>query len=203
MKKLLVACCLLSGFASTAVLADAAQDLQSRLAKVNSFHASFSQSVTSSDGAAVQQGEGELWVKRPNLFNWHMTSPDESVLVSDGETLWFYNPFVEQVTATWLKSATGNTPFMLITRNNANDWKQYNVKQKGDDFELTPKTSNGNLKQFAITVTSSGTIKSFAAVEQDGQRSAYQLKSQQNSSVDAAKFKFTPPKGVTLDDQRK
>ena len=203
MKKLLVACCLLSGFASTSVLADAAQDLQSRLAKVNSFHASFSQSVTSSDGAEVQQGEGELWVKRPNLFNWHMTSPDESVLVSDGETLWFYNPFVEQVTATWLKSATGNTPFMLITRNNANDWKQYNVKQKGDDFELMPKASTGNLKQFAITVTNSGTIKSFTAVEQDGQRSDYQLKSQQNSSVDAAKFKFTPPKGVTLDDQRK
>lgn len=202
MKKLLIACCLLSGFASTSVSADAAQDLQSRLAKVNSFHASFSQSVTSSDGAAVQQGEGELWVKRPNLFNWHMTSPDESVLVSDGETLWFYNPFVEQVTATWLKNATGNTPFMLITRNDANDWKKYNVKQKGDDFELTPKASSGNLKQFAITVTNSGTIKSFAAVEQDGQRSAYQLKSQQSSSVDAAKFKFTPPKGVTLDDQR-
>lgn len=202
MKKLLMACCLLSGFASTSVLADAAQDLQSRLAKVNSFHASFSQSVTSSDGAAVQQGEGELWVKRPNLFNWHMTSPDESVLVSDGETLWFYNPFVEQVTATWLKNGTGNTPFMLITRNDANDWKKYNVKQKGDDFELTPKASSGNLKQFAITVTNSGTIKSFAAVEQDGQRSAYQLKSQQSSSVDAAKFKFTPPKGVTLDDQR-
>lgn len=202
MKKLLVACCLLSGWVSTAVWADAAQDLQSRLAKVNSFHASFSQTVTSADGAAVQQGEGELWVKRPNLFNWHMTSPDESVLVSDGETLWFYNPFVEQVTASWLKSATGNTPFMLITRNDANDWKQYNVKQKGDEFELTPKASSGNLKQFAITVTNSGTIKNFTAVEQDGQRSAYQLKGQQNSRVDAAKFKFTPPQGVTLDDQR-
>ncbi|AKL40022.1 MULTISPECIES: outer membrane lipoprotein chaperone LolA [Serratia] len=202
MKKLLVACCLLSGFASTSVLADAAQDLQSRLAKVNSFHASFSQTVTSADGAAVQQGEGELWVKRPNLFNWHMTSPDESVLVSDGQTLWFYNPFVEQVTATWLKNATGNTPFMLITRNNASDWKQYNVKQKGDDFELTPKSASGNLKQFAISVTNSGTIRSFAAVEQDGQRSSYTLKSQQNVAADPAKFKFTPPKGVTLDDQR-
>ncbi|ATA21464.1 outer membrane lipoprotein carrier protein [Gibbsiella quercinecans] len=202
MKKLLVACCLLSGFVATSALADAAQDLQSRLAKVNSFHASFTQAVTSSDGAAVQQGEGELWVKRPNLFNWHMTSPDESVLVSDGQTLWFYNPFVEQVTATWLKSATNNTPFMLITRNSASDWKQYNIKQKGDDFELTPKSASGNLKQFAISVSNSGTIKSFAAVEQDGQRSAYSLKGQQNSGVDAAKFTFTPPKGVTLDDQR-
>ncbi|MFI8417746.1 outer membrane lipoprotein chaperone LolA [Serratia sp. NPDC078593] len=202
MKKLLVACCLLSGFASASVLANAERDLQTRLAKVNTFHASFTQTVTGSDGSAVQQGEGELWVKRPNLFNWHMTSPDESVLVSDGTTLWFYNPFVEQVTATWLKSATGNTPFMLITRNNPNDWKQYNIKQQGDDFELTPKSRNGNLKQFAISVTNSGTIKSFAAVEQDGQRSAYALKSQQNTAVDASKFKFTPPEGVTLDDQR-
>lgn len=202
MKKLLVACCLLSGLISTSVLADASTDLQGRLSKVNSFHANFSQKVTSSEGAAVQEGEGELWVKRPNLFNWHMTSPDESVLISDGETLWFYNPFVEQATATWLKNATGNTPFMLITRNNPDDWKQYNVKQKGDDFELTPKNASGNLKQFTITVTPAGTIKSFAAVEQDGQRSAYTLKGQQNSSADVSKFKFTLPKGVTLDDQR-
>ncbi|RLM27340.1 outer-membrane lipoprotein carrier protein LolA [Brenneria alni] len=202
MKKWLVACCLMSGITSTLVWADAASDLQGRLSKVNSFHASFSQTVTSADGAAVQEGEGELWLKRPNLFNWQTTSPDESVLVSDGKTLWFYNPFVEQVTATWLKDATGNTPFMLITRNDASDWRQYNVIQKGDDFELTPKSANGNLKQFAISVTTSGTIKKFTATEQDGQRSIYVLKNQQNSAVDSAKFTFTPPKGVALDDQR-
>ncbi|WP_409309037.1 outer membrane lipoprotein chaperone LolA [Pectobacterium sp. B1J-3] len=202
MKKWLVACCLMSGIASVSAYADAAKDLQSRLNKVNSFHASFSQKVTSADGAAVQEGEGELWLKRPNLFNWKTISPDESVLVSDGKTLWFYNPFVEQVTATWLKDATGNTPFILITRNDASDWNKYVVQQKGDDFELTPKSANGNLKQFAISVTPGGTIKTFTATEQDGQRSTYVLKNQQNSAADSTKFTFTPPKGVTVDDQR-
>lgn len=202
MKKLLVSACLLTAFISTSVFADASNDLKNRLGKLNTFQANFTQTVTSGDGAAIQQGEGQLWIKRPNLFNWHMNTPDESVLVSDGTTLWFYNPFVEQVTATWLKDATGNTPFMLITRNDSNDWSKYNVKQKGDDFELTPKVSTGNLKQFAITVTSAGTIKSFTAVEQDGQRSTYSLKGAQNTTVDDAKFKFTPPKGVTVDDQR-
>jgi len=176
MKKLLMVGCLLTAFTSASVLADASSDLKSRLGKLNTFHASFTQTVTSDDGAAVQ--------------------------VSDGKTLWFYNPFVEQVTATWLKNATGNTPFMLITRNDSSDWAKYNVKQKGDDFELTPKASTGNLKQFAITVTPTGTIKSFTAVEQDGQKSAYTLKGEQNAAVDDAKFKFTPPKGVTVDDQR-
>ncbi|MBJ7220513.1 MULTISPECIES: outer membrane lipoprotein chaperone LolA [unclassified Brenneria] len=202
MKKWLVACCLMSGITSTVVWADAAGDLQNRLSKVNSFHAGFTQTVTSADGATVQEGEGELWLKRPNLFNWQTTSPDESVLVSDGKTLWFYNPFVEQVTATWLKDATGNTPFMLITRNDASDWGRYDVRQKGDDFELTPKSANGNLKQFAISVTPNGTIRQFTATEQDGQRSRYVLKNQQNSAVDSAKFTFTPPQGVSLDDQR-
>ncbi|PHI31392.1 outer membrane lipoprotein chaperone LolA [Budvicia aquatica] len=202
MKKLLIACCLMSGLMSSAVFADARSDLQSRLSKVSSFHASFSQSVKDANGTAIQDGEGELWVKRPNLFRWHMTSPDDSILVSDGKTLWFYNPFVEQVTATNLNSVTGDTPFMLITRNDSADWNNYNVKQKGDEFELTPKAGKSSLKAFSISVTPDGTIKGFVAVEQDNQRSTYVLKGQQSGSVDASMFTFTPPAGVTLDDQR-
>lgn len=202
MKKIAIACALFSSLAVSQAWADAAGALKSRLDKVNSFHASFTQKVTDAGGAAVQEGEGDLWVKRPNLFNWHMTQPDESVLISDGKTLWFYNPFVEQATATWLKDATSNTPFMLIARNQASDWQQYNISQTGDNFELTPKSAGGNLKQFTINVSSNGTINQFSAIEQDGQRSSYALKTQQNGSVDAAKFTFTPPQGVTVDDQR-
>lgn len=202
MKKLVLACGLLSALTSASALADASSELQQRLDKVSSFHASFNQKVTDSSGSNVQEGEGELWVKRPNLFNWHMTAPDESVIISDGKTLWFYNPFVEQVSAAWLNSATSNTPFMLIARNQRSDWQQYNVKQQGDNFELTPKTDAGNLKQFMINVSGNGTINQFSAIEQDGQRSSYVLKSQNNGPVSADKFTFTPPKGVTVDDQR-
>ncbi len=203
MKKLWLSCCLLSALTvAGAALADASSDLQQRLGKVNSFHASFTQKVTDASGTNVQDGEGELWVKRPNLFNWHMTAPDESTIISDGKTVWFYNPFVEQVSATWLKDATSNTPFMLIARNQASDWKQYNIKQQDDHFELTPKSDAGNLKQFVINVATNGTINQFSAIEQDGQRSNYTLKSQQNTVVSADKFTFTLPKGVTVDDQR-
>lgn len=202
MKKILLSCCVLTTFASASALADGASELQQRLDKVNSFHASFTQKVTDGSGANVQDGQGELWVKRPNLFNWHMTAPDESIIISDGKSLWFYNPFVEQVSASWLKDATSNTPFMLIARNQANDWKQYNIKQQGDQFSLTPKSDAGNLKQFTISVSRSGTINQFSAIEQDGQRSNYELKSQQNGAISPDKFTFTPPKGVTVDDQR-
>ncbi|SAH08547.1 periplasmic chaperone LolA [Enterobacter cloacae] len=56
---------------------------------------------------------------------------------------------------------------MLIARNQSSDWQQYNIKQNGDEFVLTPKGSNGNLKQFTINVSSNGTINQFGAVEQD------------------------------------
>ncbi|MEY0605501.1 outer membrane lipoprotein chaperone LolA [Providencia rettgeri] len=184
------------------VLADASEDLQERLNKVNSFQASFSQKVTSPEGDLIQEGVGDLWLERRNLFNWNMTSPDESVLVSDGKNLWFYNPFVEQVTVTNLADATQDTPFLLITRNDPKDWKQYSIIQQGNTFDLKPKQTNGTLKRFSITVSPQGTIEQFSAVEQDGQTSAYQLKEQKNGRVDASKFKFTVPKGVTLDDQR-
>ncbi len=86
MKKIAIACALLTSFVASSVWADAASDLKSRLDKVSSFHASFTQKVTDGSGNAVQEGQGDLWVKRPNLFNWHMTQPDESILVSDGKT---------------------------------------------------------------------------------------------------------------------
>lgn len=203
MKKFAILCALLAGMVANPVWANAASSLKSRLDKVNSFHASFTQKVTDGSHNTVQEGQGELWVKRPNLFNWHMTQPDESTLVSDGKTLWFYNPFVEQVTASWLNEVTDNTPFMLIARNQSADWQQYNITQSGDEFVLIPKKGGNNLKQVTINVGSDGTIHQFSALEQDGQRSHYQLTSQQNGVVDAAKFTFTPPQGVTVDDQRK
>nr|WP_314264574.1 outer membrane lipoprotein chaperone LolA [uncultured Moellerella sp.] len=183
-------------------LANASEDLQSRLSKINSFHTNFSQKVTSAEGDLIQQGDGELWVQRPNLFNWNMKSPDESVLISDGKDLWFYNPFVEQVTVTSLKDATTDTPFMLITRNNPQDWKQYSVIQQGNNFDLKPNKVNGTLKRFSITVTENGTIEKFSAVEQDGQTSAYQLSNLQSGVIDKKQFVLSMPKGVTLDDQR-
>lgn len=64
MKKIAITCALLSSLVASSVWADAASDLKSRLDKVSSFHASFTQKVTDGSGAAVQEGQGDLWKKR-------------------------------------------------------------------------------------------------------------------------------------------
>jgi outer membrane lipoprotein carrier protein len=53
MKKIAIACALLSSLVASSVWADAASDLKSRLDKVSSFHASFTQKVTDGSGNAI------------------------------------------------------------------------------------------------------------------------------------------------------
>lgn len=178
------------------------QELTTRLAKVNAFTANFKQTVISPDGDVLVEGKGDVAIKRPNLFRWNTKTPDENILISDGRTLWYYSPFIEQVTAMWLRDATEQTPFVLLTRNSAADWQKYNVSQTVDTFTLTPKSGASSMGKFIVTVAKNGEVRSFSVIEQDGQRSNFAF-SQFNKTVPAASlFTFMPPKGVELDDQR-
>ncbi|HIF9316075.1 TPA: outer membrane lipoprotein chaperone LolA [Photobacterium damselae] len=188
-------------FASN-VWADAQQDLSARLDKVNAFTADFQQKVVSPDGETLVNGSGTVAVKRPNLFRWDTQKPDENLLVSDGKTVWYYNPFVEQVTAMWLKNATEQTPFVLLTRNSASDWSQYNVHQTADTFTLTPKDKTSSMGKFVLTVNKSGQVRNFTVVEQDGQKSSFTFNNFKTATPAAKLFTFVPPKGVEVDDQR-
>lgn len=184
-------------------LADAASELQNRLSKVNALSADFSQTVTSGAGKNVQQGSGTLQIKRPNLFRMESKMPQETLIVSDGKTLWYYDPFVQQATAQWVKDAVDNTPFVLLTSNDQSHWKQYTVTQQADTFVLKPVASKSNIKQFDIRVDANGVLKNFSTTEKDGQTNLYALRNITNQTLPDSLFRFTPEKGVEVDDQRK
>lgn len=183
--------------------ADAAAELQQRLQKVSVFSADFSQNVSSADGKQVQEGSGKIQIKRPNLFRMDNKIPQETQIIADGKTLWFYDPFVEQVTANWVKDAVNNTPFVLLTSNEKSHWEQYNVQQNADTFVLKPKAKNSNIKQFDIRIDAEGVLKGFSTIEKDGQSNLYVLRNIRNSDLSDSLFQFSLPKGVEFDDQRK
>ena len=178
----------LMGF-SAVVFADAAGELQSRLNQVHVLSADFTQTVTSVGGKNVQQGSGKIQIKRPNLFRMDTQSPQETQIIADGKTLWYYDSFVQQVTAQWVKDAVNDTPFVLLTSNDNSHWNQYSVTQQADTFVLKPKSAKSNIRQFDIRVDSGGVLKN--------------LRNITNQTLSDNLFQFTPPKGVELDDQRK
>ncbi|MFC2553056.1 MAG: outer membrane lipoprotein chaperone LolA [Rodentibacter sp.] len=192
----------LMGF-SAVVFADAAGELQSRLNQVHVLSADFTQTVTSAGGKNVQQGSGKIQIKRPNLFRMDTQSPQETQIIADGKTLWYYDPFVQQVTAQWVKDAVNDTPFVLLTSNDNSHWNQYSVTQQADTFVLKPKSAKSNIRQFDIRVDSGGVLKNFSTTEKDGQTNLYVLRNITNQTLSDNLFQFTPPKGVELDDQRK
>ncbi|ERH28274.1 outer membrane lipoprotein carrier protein LolA [Aggregatibacter sp. oral taxon 458 str. W10330] len=204
MKKIRPKLTALSLFAMASMAwANADIELQNRLNKVSVLSADFAQTVMSANGSNVQQGNGKLRIKRPNLFRMDTKSPQETQIIADGKTLWFYDPFVEQVTANWVKDAVNNTPFVLLTSNDKSHWAQYTVEQKDDRFVLKPKAKNSNIKQFDIRIDPNGVLKGFSTIEKDGQSNQYILRNITNQNLDGSLFKFTVPKGIELDDQRK
>ena len=188
--------------ASSLAFADAADELQNRLNQVTVLSADFSQTVTSVGGKNVQQGSGKLQIKRPNLFRMDTKSPQETQIIADGKTLWYYDPFVQQVTAQWVNDAVNNTPFVLLTSNDKSHWNQYSVTQNADTFVLKPKAKNSNIKQFDIRVDTNGVLKNFSTTEKDGQTNLYVLRNITNQTLADSLFQFSVPKGVELDDQR-
>lgn len=202
LKKSLMGLTLLAATAFAAADQSAVDELQKRLEQASQYSATFEQTVRSSKGKEVQKGSGTFQVKRPNLFRMDTKTPQENLMVSDGETLWFYDPFVSQVTANWVKDAVDNTPFVLLTSNEKAHWDQYSVTQNMDNFVLKPKSKKSNLKQFDVRIDSSGLLKGFSIIERDGQSNLYVLRNISNANVESSLFKFSVPKGAELDDQR-
>ncbi|MFA9499824.1 outer membrane lipoprotein chaperone LolA [Mannheimia sp. E30BD] len=193
----------LFGLANVA-LADAQSvaELQRRLEQVSQYSADFDQTVRSSKGKEIQKGKGKFQVKRPNLFRMDTKSPQENLIVSDGKNLWFYDPFVSQVTVNTVQDAVNNTPFVLLTSSDKSHWDQYDVTQNADIFILKPKSKKSNLKQFDVRIDQNGLLKGFSTIERDGQSNLYVLRNITTGGVSSDLFKFTVPKGAELDDQR-
>ena len=187
---------------STANAATPKDELNKRLSMNDGFSADFSQQVISPEGETVMEGEGTVEIARPSLFRWSTTFPDENLLVSDGKTLWYYSPFIEQVSIYWQEQATEQTPFILLTRNRASDWDNYQISQKGDQFTLIPTAVDSTQGQFQINIDAKGVVKGFNVVEQDGQKGLFTFNNVKLGKPKADRFTFTIPDGVEVDDQR-
>lgn len=202
MKKL-TALGLLLWSVSTVTLADTRADLQQKLATFDHFSASFSQQVFDEQNQPMQTANGTMQLARPDQFRWHTVSPDESVIVSDGHSVWLFDPFVEQVSIVPLEQAIKNTPFLLIAGRDDSRWQQYDVTEKSGDYIVTSKDPSELISQFSLSFDSKNRIERFSVLESGGQRSEFTL-SEINTEpkTTSSSFSFTPPDGVMIDDQR-
>lgn len=176
--------------------------LQDRLNKINNLYVHFIQKINDINNNILEEYQGELWIKRPNLFYWHMMYPEENFLICDGRTLWFYIPVIKQVTVYCAKNIFDNIFWMLFVNDDTSLWCNYNVFQQGDYFFLKPIYNSTNMKECKIKITDYGIIEQFSIIEPNGEYIDYYLSKHNNNEINISKFAFEIPDGIQLDDQR-
>lgn len=182
---------------------DAKSVLIKKLERVRYFSANFSQVVVDADGVELQRGNGSLVVRKPNLVRWKTMTPNETLIVSDGKTLWFYDPFVDQATAYGLQSSIANTPILLLTSQDPSMWLKYDVSYIAkNSFVIRAKDSANQVKTLQLTFAGHQ-LASIVILDATGQSSQITLSDLDVKSLpNMDLFKFVLPPGVDLEDQR-
>jgi len=99
--------------------------LQKHYHDTNSFTAKFNEEIATV-GAPKKQRQGTVSFRKPGRMRWEFETPDKQTIVSDGETLYSYDPDLNQVVQTPLKQAlksSSATSFLLGIGNINRDFK--------------------------------------------------------------------------------
>ncbi len=99
--------------------------LQRHYRDTNSFSAKFSEEIATV-GAPKRKRQGTVSFRKPGRMLWEFEDPEKQTIVSDGETLYSYDPDLNQVVETPLKKAlksSSATSFLLGIGNINRDFK--------------------------------------------------------------------------------
>ena len=177
--------------------------LQQKLSKFTSIQANFAQQVINPEGEVIQNSWGQLTIARPGNFHWEVTKPDEELIVSNGQNMWLYSPFIEQVTIMKFSDAIAGTPFALLSGANAEEWANFDVKKIGEQFIVENNKQEVKGNEFIFTFDSTDNVTEFIVEEAQGQKSIFKLSdTKQGPKLTKGFFEFKIPQGVEIDDQR-
>ena len=202
MRALAIAC-LLSCSALLA-RADALDTLREFVRDVKSGRASFTQTVTSADGAKKRTSSGSFEFARPNRFRFAYAKPFEQLIVSDGQKVWIHDLDLNQVSVRRLNQALGATPAALLAGASLEQEFELAAQPSKDGIEwvqATPRQKDGAFQSMRIGFKG----KDLAAVEildSFGQRSVLQFSAYAaNVALPEATFRFVPPAGADVIEQ--
>lgn len=204
-KSLLILCALfsLNVFAQTADDKQSAEQLRKLLDAMSTLQGKFTQTLYDNKGEEIEQSNGTFVLQRPGKFYWKTEQPYPQLLVSDQQTIWLYDPDLEQVTVRPVGDDLQQTPALLLSESVEKLREHFTIartveKNKHDTFSLTPKDTQGLFQQLALVFVN-GQLQEFHLQDNLGQLTHFALReAERNQAVDDALFHFTPPPGVDV-----
>ena len=207
MKKIFTA--ILIAASASLASADGLKSLENFMKGTQTGRADFTQVVTTppKDGQAARQktSSGSFEFQRPGRFRFVYQKPFEQTIVADGQTLWFYDVDLNQVTQRPQAQALGSTPAALLA--SAPDLQALRADftlesapaQDGLEWvQAVPKAKEGQLQNVRVGFRD-GQLAVLEILDSFGQRSTLRFaKLQANPQLPAATFQFKPPAGADV-----
>lgn len=182
--------------------------LRSFLEEVNTLNAEFTQRVMDERGSVLEASSGVFYLSRPGKFRWDYKNPDfddeqGQQIVADGESLYFYDPDLEQVSKRSLENAIAQVPSLLLVMSNSLLDQHFNVQDKGQAdaltwVALTPKAEDAGYQKLLIGFLRQK-IDTFVLYDGLGNATRLELSNvETNGNIDVDRFVFKVPPNADL-----
>jgi outer membrane lipoprotein carrier protein len=178
--------------------------LDAMLSGIESLAADVLQLIVESDGGVLEESEIQMYLKKPGGFYWETLVPFPELVVTNGTTLWNYQPDLEQVVIEDWDSSRSELAAQLLNGQTDSLAEEYNVENVSADgsehqeFRLTPLQSDNVYSEISINFTLNE-LDLIYLNSKNGQRTVWQFENvQRNQPLDDELFEFTPPDGVEV-----
>lgn len=190
------------GLLTTANAGTPLQDLQQKLSSFHGMRANFQQALFSDKRLAARKSSGSMAVLRPGKFRWETKSPNEQILVADGDLLWIYDVDLEQATKQKVDTTDSNSPALFLSGNVSDIPKRFTVANEktteGAGFKLSAKSADDMFQSIKIYFQADKLAK-MVVETRIGQRSEFTFNQVEiNPKFPSSTFNFKPPAGVDV-----
>jgi outer membrane lipoprotein carrier protein len=152
-----------------------------------------------------QTFKGVMKVARPGKFYWETSSPSKQIISTTGNTVWIYDPDLQQAVRQTMDEQVANTPALLLSGNTSQIMKSYRVTQpnKGKTYyTLYPKNTDGIFESLTISFGVNKAPNLMILRDSLGQTTNIKFSNVKvNGNIPASTFNFSPPKGTDIIDQ--
>ena len=164
---------------------------------LETFQASFTQTVRSQDGRVQDLTTGSIWLRTPDRLRWVYEGDFPETIVADGSNVWIHDESLQQVTVKPQSDQAADSPLLILADISQLD-EQFRVTELGNIegmvlLELKSMDAESEFERILLGFKDAG-VSMMVMEDAFGQRTEIQFdQALRNQAIDPVLFQFEPP----------